>query len=49
MKAVNIDVYLPYFKLGGITDGKSLESINMEALSVSVAMQCTVHVLELHC
>ncbi len=35
MKAVNIDVYLPYFEAGGITDGESLESISLETLSVS--------------
>lgn len=35
MKAVNINVYWPYFENGGITDGESLESIDLETLSVS--------------
>ena len=35
MKAVNIDIYWSYFERGGITDGESLESVNLDTLSVS--------------
>lgn len=40
MRALNIDVYWPNFKQGGIIDGRSLESINIDTLAVSAIHTC---------